>query len=252
MHASYTPVLLTLTVSHYCEKARWALDHAGIAYREEAHLPLLHRRHTGRLGGRSVPILGTAGGALRDSAAIVAWADAHARTGRLLPVGAADRSDALEFERYLDREVGVHARRWAYGYLLDHPALLVPCFARGAPVLERAVAPLVVRLVLPLIRKGYKVDAANAQASLARVEGAFAAVEERLADGRPYLVGESFGVADLTFASLAAPMLAPEGYGGAFPPYARLPAAMRSTIDRLRATRAGRYGLELYERHRRP
>lgn len=28
--------LLTIPISHYCEKARWALEHAGIPYREDA------------------------------------------------------------------------------------------------------------------------------------------------------------------------------------------------------------------------
>ena len=32
------PTLITIPISHYCEKARWALDRAGVAYRERAHL----------------------------------------------------------------------------------------------------------------------------------------------------------------------------------------------------------------------
>ena len=33
-----TPLrLVTIPISHYCEKARWALERAGIAYREERH-----------------------------------------------------------------------------------------------------------------------------------------------------------------------------------------------------------------------
>ena len=30
--------LLTIPISHYCEKARWALERAGLAYREERHV----------------------------------------------------------------------------------------------------------------------------------------------------------------------------------------------------------------------
>lgn len=33
-----TPIL----ISHYCEKARWALDRAGITYRERPHLQVIH------------------------------------------------------------------------------------------------------------------------------------------------------------------------------------------------------------------
>ena len=38
-----TPVLVTIPISHFCEKARWALDRAGVAYEEQRHLPALHR-----------------------------------------------------------------------------------------------------------------------------------------------------------------------------------------------------------------
>lgn len=38
--------LITLPISHYCEKVRWALDRQGIAYREEAHAPIFHGLYT--------------------------------------------------------------------------------------------------------------------------------------------------------------------------------------------------------------
>ncbi len=61
------PRLITIPVSHFCEKARWALEHAGIPYVEEGHLPFFSIRAVRRAGGRrSVPVLvtdeGTIGG----------------------------------------------------------------------------------------------------------------------------------------------------------------------------------------------
>ena len=52
--------LITLPISHYCEKVRWVLDRQGIPYVEEAHAPLLHAFFTMPLTGgksRTVPIL---------------------------------------------------------------------------------------------------------------------------------------------------------------------------------------------------
>jgi glutathione S-transferase len=43
--------LVTIPISHYCEKARWALDRAGVPYREEAHIQAVHRLATRRAGG---------------------------------------------------------------------------------------------------------------------------------------------------------------------------------------------------------
>jgi len=35
--------LITIPISHYCEKARWALERAGLSYREERHVQGVHR-----------------------------------------------------------------------------------------------------------------------------------------------------------------------------------------------------------------
>lgn len=245
------PRLLTITLSHYCEKARWALDAVGFDYVEEPHLPLVHRYYTGRTGARQVPVLVTPRHTYRDSGAIVRYADSLApRSHPLIPHDAGGRSEALEMERYLDRELGPHARRWAYGELLGSPAL-GPCFATGVSGVERAIAPLVTALVRPLIRRGFRVTPENARRSLDRVREVFAWLDDKLADGRPYLVGDAFGAADITFASLASPVLLPEGFGGALPAPETVPATMRAEVERFRATRAGAHALAMYARHRR-
>ena len=50
-------VLITVPLSHYCEKARWGLDRLELPYREEPHAPLLHRLATRRNDGGTVPVL---------------------------------------------------------------------------------------------------------------------------------------------------------------------------------------------------
>ena len=42
--------LITIPISHYCEKARWALDRAGLAYREERHVQGVHQVVSKRAG----------------------------------------------------------------------------------------------------------------------------------------------------------------------------------------------------------
>lgn len=249
--ATDRPRLLTFAISHYCEKARWALDHAGVDYVEQPHLPLLHTVYTRHAGGGSVPLLITASAALTDSAAILRWADARSTRASLLPTNAGQRQQALEMERRLDRELGPHARRWAYGALLGHMGLLRPCFVTGIPAWERALAPALLALLPTLIRRGYRVTPDTAQRSLERAREVFRWVEDMLTDGRPYLVGTGFGAADLTFAALAAPLLLPDQYGGRLPALAALPESTRATVLGLRATRAGRHALDVYARHRR-
>lgn len=245
------PRLITLPLSHYCEKARWALDLAAIEYREVRHLPLIHRWHTRRAGATSLPILETAAAVLTDSAAIVHYADKHSRAVRLMPTRAVDRQEAVELERYFDRELGPHSRRWVYSHLLGCRRLLNRLFSSGVRRPERYLTSPVMSVTRPLIRSAYRVKPEAAERSLQRIREVFQVVDERLADGRRYLVGHQLTVADITFAALAAPMLLPERYGGSIPSLDEIPEAMRRECLRQRSTRAGAYALELYERHRR-
>jgi glutathione S-transferase len=61
------PRLITIPISHYCEKARWALDRTGVAYVNRGHMPLLHWASTVPRGGRSAPFLITSVGTFKDS-----------------------------------------------------------------------------------------------------------------------------------------------------------------------------------------
>jgi glutathione S-transferase len=245
------PRLITIPLSHYCEKARWALDCAGVDYVEERHVPLLHRSRTKKVGAKSVPVLVTAARTYADSGSIVRYADEHSRTSPLLPRNASLRQEAVELELYLDRELGPHARRWAYGELLDHASLLQPHFTSGAPTWERLVAPVALMIARPMIRSGYRVDPDSARLSLERVRDVFRWIDDKLSDDRPYLVGEGFGAADITFASLAAPLLLPPNYGGSFPALEDVPESTRHVVHEFRATRPGRFALAMYQSHRR-
>src|SRR5689334_24896004 len=71
--------LVTIPISHFCEKARWALDRAGVQYAEERHLQLLHVVFSRRAGGHgTVPVLVTEDGAvMADSSDILRWCDAR-------------------------------------------------------------------------------------------------------------------------------------------------------------------------------
>ncbi len=77
--------LITIPISHYCEKARWALERAGLSYREERHVQGVHRiapRHAG--GGSTVPVLVTPESVIGESEAILEWVDARTPPERRL------------------------------------------------------------------------------------------------------------------------------------------------------------------------
>ncbi len=240
-----TPRLITIPFSHYCEKARWALEYAGIDYREEGHAPLLHWAATlANRGGRTVPLLVTDEGTFADSTDILRWADRRAAPGRALyPPG---DGEAAELEERFDTVLGPATRRLAYFYLLpDRRATLAVATAR-VPRLEAALLRGALPLVRGMLRRGLRIDAAGMARSEARVREVFAAVGARLSDGRRWLCPSGFSAADLTFAALAAPVLIPAQYGAPLPSVEEVPPAFARLVRELRAGVAGAFALRVF------
>lgn len=245
-----TPRLITIPFSHYCEKARWALERCGVRYEEDGHLPLFHYLANLRAGARrTVPVLVDGDRLVTDSTDIAAWADAK-KPGTLIPLGAA-RADALALEEDFDRTLGPAARRWAYFHLLprtDLDALITRGVPRWQVVALRAARPLAVGV----LRRGLKIDAAGAERSRAKIESVFASVAARLADGRRYLTGDRFTIADLTFAALASPILLPREHPYGLPPAEDFAPEPRAQIRAWQDSPAGRFGARIYTEHRSP
>jgi len=96
--------LITIPISHYCEKARWALERAGLSYREQRHVQGVHRLAARRAGGgRTVPVLVTPERVIGESEQIVAWADELLPPEqRLLPGCGSERDAVLGICRRFD------------------------------------------------------------------------------------------------------------------------------------------------------
>ncbi len=250
-----TARLITIPFSHYCEKARWAADWTGFAYREEKHIPGAHFAPTRRHGGRTVPVLVTRHGALKDSSDILRFLDDVARGARgparrLFSDDPAQRQEAEELEALFDDTLGPATRLFAYHHGLADRALLRRFVAPSLSPLQRAAFRAVLPLLGKQIRRAYRIDAGTAVKAVRAIRDVFARVGERLAGGGPYLVGGSFGAADLTFAALAAPALLPPGHPMLASDAETGSAAIDALRDELRATPAGAFALRMYREHR--
>ena len=245
------PRLVTIPFSHYCEKARWALDHARVEYDEAPYLPGFHVPPMRAAGGRTVPVLVTPAETLNDSADIVLYADARAtRERKLYPEDAGERADVLAIEATCNRDLGVATRLVAYHHGLTNRAALARLASPGLTRGQARLLPWVFLAVRPLIRRRYGVTPAAAGEALESVRRIFAALSERLA-GRRWLVGDRFTAADLTFASLASPLVLPEGHPSFRSDVDAVASEMGDAARWLRATAAGQHVMRMYREERR-
>ena len=136
--APIKPVLVVFGISHFCEKARWALDWHGISYTEIGWPPGLHRALLKQHGakGSSLPVVLDGDLVVEGSGAIIDWAESKAqdRTRSLNPQ-TGDLAETREIERRADEVVGFHVRRLAYAETLPYyshlvrPTLFLRCTA---------------------------------------------------------------------------------------------------------------------------
>ncbi len=244
--------LITIPPSHYCEKARWALELAGIDYCEERHPPILHYRPAKRAGGRSsTPVLVTGHGVYPDSTDILQFIqDREGSRWRPYLDDPSQRRECEGLEETFDTRLGPHTRRLAYYYLLQHRELFLESVLASVGGREAFSFRLLTPVAKFLMRRGMNITAASAERSLGFVRSIFGEVSERLADGRTYLVGDRFTAADLTFAALGAPVILPAAYGSLLPAPDALPADLLGLVEEFRSTAAGAFVLRCYEDHR--
>ncbi len=242
---------ITVRFSHFCEKARWALDYAGLAYREESHVPIFSWAATyGAKGGRTVPVLVTPERTLSDSTDILHWVDARNVAPPLFPTGELG-AEVAQWEETFDKRVGPAARRLIYFHLMKTPVLVRRLLQSAGSGWEAPATRLAFPVLKAMMVRGLRIDAAGAERSQQALNEVLDSVGTRLADGRRYLAGDRFSAADLTFASLLVPVLWPEAVHKVAPlRMDELPAELRALMERVRATAAGQFALRLYAEER--
>jgi glutathione S-transferase len=246
------PRLVTIPISHYGERARWALDHAEVDYQETHHIQMFswfaaywHGRK------KTLPVLVTDSSVLNDSAAIVRYA-AERAARPLYPADTAERAAIERFEDDLSTGFAVETRRWAYDWFFEIFEASMPYNAGRAPAPE-VIAMTLLRLPAEAFARRYlQVNREALERARGEVERTFDAIGERLSDGRPYLFGETFTAADLAFAAFAAPCLDPDLYPVPLPGPDALPVDAGAAIRSMRRHPAGAFALRLYDERPKP
>jgi glutathione S-transferase len=214
------------------------------------HAPLFAWRGALGAGGkRTVPVLATDDGVIGESTDVLRWVDAHARPPE--PYFPRNAPDVESLVSTFDRKLGPATRRIAYFHVLRADRAYVhEVLTKDVPAWEaralRRLGPVIPRP----IRFGLKIDEDGVARSKVALDEVLAAMNERLADGRTTLTGESFTAADLTFAALAAPVVLPPTYVQRLGGIDRIPRALVAIRDEMLATRAGAFAMRIYEAYR--
>jgi glutathione S-transferase len=246
------PILWHIAVSHYSEKARWALEHKSVSHVRRTpppgvHMPVAYVLSRGRT--ITLPILELDGERFADSTDIIAALERRFPEPALYPQNPDERRRALALEDWFDEQLAPYIRRLGFYELRREPELLAEVAGRAAPELAARFGPALIPYTRTFVGRRYRAsDAPGAEHARAQILAALDRLEAEL-DGREYLVGERFTVADLTAAALFYPLVRPAD-GPQF--IERMPApyeAFRASVSE----RPGyRWVQDVYARHRTP
>jgi glutathione S-transferase len=237
-----------LDVSHYNEKARWALDYKRVAHSRRAVLPGPHFVVAYLLAKRTtLPVVTFDGHVVGDSSDIVAELERRFPRPPLYPAEPDALARALALQALFDEELGPHIRAALLVHVLADTDLALLAAAPGAPAWRRALLRPALPLAGRVIAGRHHVSEATAADGLARTLVMLDRIATEVGPSG-YMVADTFTVADLTAAALCFP-LAPA-------PYLRpVHFAARQLLE-LRAALAGHpaieYVAEMYGRHREP
>jgi hypothetical protein len=272
------PTLITIRFSNYCEKGRWALDLLQNAaahksthdqpermqndshrYIERSHSILTHMAfslwHTSGLSSSTPVYITQDKHILKDSSDIMHYvSDELCKLGQptLYP-----SPEVEELETYFNQVLGVHVRRYVYWLMFqtdDMQNELRSCWLRGTVGIERWIQRHFFSPIKALATEGMDIHKQPSLISKQHIDQVFEKVNQMLEEHSGlYLFNTNYPTAaDLTFASLAYPMIFPSQFDELVTPYDRdlMSRQLYDQVTTYREQRAGKLVLRMYEQDR--
>jgi glutathione S-transferase len=211
-------VLITFPPSLDCELSRFLLTYYGIHYEERRHAfgfnffaTFWHARTL------HFPLVVSESYQLDTVRKMIDYFDPLCPENRKLlpgePTRAVVEADWTAFNGTLGGATAV----FAYHHLLPHRELMIRPLSEGTPLFEAFTVRWGYAVFAFLLRKLLGLSDDAAMAALTQIRSAARTVDDRLADGRPYLTGDRFTLSDMAFAVALAPLVLPDTYGGPLP-----------------------------------
>jgi glutathione S-transferase len=241
--------LYTFNISHFSEKARWALDFEGIRYQESVLLPGPHMLVTRRLSKRTnVPLLVHDGQVVQESSVILDYIAEQLGGSKLVPRNQ-KLSEARALELEIDRAFGVGVQRVLYNVMLKERRLVSELWTFGGPKWGRLFYALAYPGVARVVDRMYQTSNTplvdESRELFLRTFDKLDALLEK----QPYLGGEAPNRVDITSAALLAPVCRPPQHRM---PWPEAPEGLRAFEAQLRGRPTWNHALRMYKDHRAP
>jgi glutathione S-transferase len=228
--------------SHYCEKVRWALDYKGVGYRPVNLLPGFHSKLAPKT---SVPVLRDGAIVVQDSSAIIDYLDRRYANPALTPSDPNAAYEALDWEEYLDEQIGVNIRLWFYHHALPVRRFAVSFLLQGAAWHKKPLFILLYPKVGRAMLQSMNINTDTARQAEERLRAALEKLDEALV-GRRFLVDDRFSRADLTACALLRRSCIPDETPKEIPP------AVRKLREELKSRRLCQWVRSVYASYRHP
>mmetsp|Transcript_15919 Transcript_15919/g.29133 ORF Transcript_15919/g.29133 Transcript_15919/m.29133 type:complete len:268 (-) Transcript_15919:110-913(-) len=246
--------LYTISVSHYCEAARWALETSNISFKEVSYLPVLHmmfgpmsklrKRADPKTASTSTPLLvGSDNQVLGDSS----W-----DCLRLAQLPGDDIEP--EFLAILDKEIGPYVRQVAYQHLTSKEGdqdFKLTCQTSGVPAWQQRFINFYptrylveVALFKAFVRNDVYIGKIRARldAGIEKVEAYMEQYPEKF-DVSPGV--ECLSPSSIALAALFAPLVAPSK--GRYLDLDSASPELKKITSEWRATKVGAWTMQAYE-----
>lgn len=261
--------LITIGISHYCEKVRWGLDllesdpSSPFFYTEDAHPPALAAVTTLQVskGEASQCPMVVLVDKTKSNEVVLSDSTTILKTlcSALYPIEFIDEITSVE--QYLDARLGPTVRCFLYNELLRpqyYPSVANLCTSNTSLIESIVFKQMIGSGLADGMRKAMTINDDTALLSLEEIRNVFDIVSDMLSDGREYLIDSrkrmhqsvGFTAADLTFAALAGAIIMPPELKLLQLEEKDLPLKLIEVRDELRLTPAGKYCLFIYRKHR--
>lgn len=194
--------LYQFPLSHFCEKARWLLDHKQLDFVAHNLAPGFHRAFARlKTGQNNLPILKDGTHWIADSTEIARYLDEAYPEHNLLPNRFGLREEVLHVNHEANL-LGVQVRHWVWSQIIVRNNTSLDILLGESSYLrkfEKYSKPM----LKTLVNHGFQLDAEK----LAESKHAILSFAETFKQQPRYLVAERFTLADIAICSMFAPLL---------------------------------------------